>query len=76
MVKRKSKTETILKQHYRDMLDLNKKFIEAISRPRSNTIPVPQNPSQTRRRLSKKQLKALADGRKKLASKRSKNPPI
>lgn len=65
---KKSKVELIYDRHYHDMLDLNQKFIQAIARPQS-VVPsqfaqLGQKPAP---RLTKKQLSALREGRKKLA---------
>lgn len=76
--KRTKKVEKvrILEKHYADLLDLNKRFIQAISRPRPQ-VPDPATMSLLpRKKLTKKQLKALASGRKILAAKRAKNGQI
>jgi len=65
-----TKVEKVITAHYKDMLDLNKRFIQQLSRPRPQ-VSIPYQPPPTRRKLTKKQVKALSDGRKKLAKQRS-----
>lgn len=67
---KKSRIELITEKHYKDMLDLNRRFISGMSRPSfpmQNLVP---NPAKSKKKLSKKQLKALSDGRRVLALKR------
>lgn len=66
-----TKRDNVYRQVYKDMLDLNKRFIDTMSRPTPTTFPMPVM-RHSKRKLTKKQLDALAGGRKKLASKRGK----
>lgn len=68
----KNKIEKIYKKHYEDLLDLNKSFIMAIARPRPISAEIQNTGLKMRKKLTKKQLNALARGRKILASKRLK----
>lgn len=67
-----SKVENILKAHYKDMLGLNKDFISAIARPKPIGFEKPLDRAKMKSKPTKKQLKALARGRKILASNRLK----
>lgn len=75
MVKRrkKSEIEKIYEKIYQDQLNLTRAFILTSSRlniPLSSaSLPMPQS---TKKKPTKKQLKALAEGRKKLALLKSK----
>jgi len=73
---KRNKVERVLKDHYRDLLELNQSFIQAIARPQFRTTEMLNSMPKTRKKLTKKQLKALEQGRKKLASKRSKSIQI
>lgn len=69
---RKNRVEQLLDRHYHDMLSLNRDFIQTLNRPRG-VLPNTQSLDVPRRhKLTKKQLDALARGRKKLASNRAK----
>ena len=72
----KNKTEKLLREHYRDLLELNKSFINALGRPRAQSEMIEPMMPARRRRLTKKQLNALAKGRKILSAKRSKKTTI
>lgn len=67
-----TKIERLLRQHYQDMLKLTKETIQMNRRPQVPMINSAQNDSKSKRKLTKKQLAALAQGRKKLAAKRGK----
>lgn len=69
---RKNKTEALLKAHYADLLDLNRRFIASMNRPRVQLAETLRNTPEVKKKLTKKQLDALARGRKTLASKRLK----
>lgn len=75
-MRKKTAEIKLLELHYKDMLELNKNFILAISRPRFQTPTMAPTEPRLPKKLSRKQLKALADGRKKLASNRSKTTQI
>jgi hypothetical protein len=69
----KKKKPSISERHYRDMLHLNQAFIDAISRPRSIQPEISEfRTSRRKRPITEKQRRALAKGRRVLASKRKK----
>lgn len=68
----RSKIENVLERHYKDMLDLNKRFIGSMSRPRVQTSGIDYLSAVKPKKLSTNQLKALARGREILKSNRSK----
>jgi hypothetical protein len=71
-MKKRSKVEAILSKHNKDLLDLNKAFINSMQRPRSAIPETGISMAKSSRKLSKKQLRALAEGRKILAAKNAK----
>lgn len=66
-----NRIEKIYEEHYKDMFELNKRFIRTMERPKGQIPGVPSSYAIPKTKLSKKQLKALSEGRKKLALKRS-----
>lgn len=73
---RKNRVETVLDRHYRDMLELNRKFIETLGRPRVQYPNSIGTEPPVSKKLSKKQLQALAKGRKVLSLKRANTSQI
>lgn len=71
MAKEINKIIRLYEKHYHDLLELNKSFINTMRRP-SLPSATPAIMPLIKRKLTKKQLKALEDGRKILASKRGK----
>jgi len=67
---KRSRVEVLYSRHYTDMLDLNKKFIQAMSRPRIQEPNFQNTGPLAKKKLSKKQLESLARGRKILSLKR------
>lgn len=72
----KRKVEIIMERHYRDMLDLNRRFIQTMGRPRLQPADIQNLSPVAKKKLTKKQLTALARGRKILSLKRSNSRQI
>jgi hypothetical protein len=73
---RKSRIEKLYERHNRDLYQLNLNFIQSLNRPRIQTLNEPISKPHASRKLSKKQLNALARGRKILALNRRKSAQI
>lgn len=69
---KKSESEKVTERHYHDLLDLNKRFINSMTRPRPLIPGMAENAPKSKKPLTKKQLRALASGRKILAAKHAK----
>lgn len=67
---KKSKIERLHEKHNKDLMSLNRGMIAAMSRPRIQSPIIAQNTAQTKKTLTKKQKKALEQGRKILQLKR------
>lgn len=79
MASKRKKRDDLIKlheKHYQDLLDLNKRQILAQSMPRLQMSSLPQIAPKTPKKLTSKQRKALEQGRKILALKRSQNAQI
>ncbi len=73
---RKNRVEQLYDRHYRDMLQLNRDFVQALNRPRVQ-LPIPsQTAPLIKKKLTKKQLSSLARGRKILSLNRSKSAQV
>lgn len=68
---KKTEIERVYERHYRDMMHLTHTAIQSIRVPNRSLSEMPEIKTLAKK-LTRKQLKALAEGRKKLASKRAK----